>query len=940
VKKPLFLHISVILLSITVSCATTSSSGRNAVPLESDPALVSGVLENGLSYRILQNKYPENRIALRLAVKIGSIVEADNERGLAHLVEHLAFNGSAHFAENELISYFETIGMQFGPDVNAYTSFDETVYMLEIPADNPDILAASLTIMYDWACGLTFDPDELEKERGVVLEEWRMRRGVSGRALDALLPFLFPFSRYADRNPIGKTEVISGAPRDRIVKFYKKWYRPELMTLVIAGDADAALLEQSVRERLSSIPSEKKKTKRPEYKASPLKTKLSLLLSDPEASDTGFYIGSLFPSLKIRNTENFKEQTARELSQSAFNARLEEQVDKGGFLVNAEYFATDVIGSIDAGILMAKPGDGRFTEAFQAVLDEIDRFAQFGITESELEREKIKLRMNALDEWQNRERRESSYLADYLVESALYDTPVLSPDMKYQLTLDTISALTQAEVNETIKKYYLGRGTRLVTSTYPDAGTPSQKEIGKMWKNYRNAGLAAYQDKIDARPLFPPESAGQAGSIAAERVLAEGNPAITELTLSNGAKVVVCQTDFKKDYFIFSAFSPGGLSLVSDEQYPSAALAGAYAGQSGLNGFTAAEVAKKLPGVTARVMPDITADAAVLNGSSSSRDTEAFFQLVNLYFTAPYFRDSAWERETAYIASNIESAKRYPQQALLAEIQKVLYSNSIRFNSSDPAYLEKIRKEESERWYRRFFREAGTFTFIFTGDIALDDVKRFSEQYLASLPSGEENPSAQDYYPPFPKSKPVVRVKKGIEPQSMIRLAFGGDNPVIEGDVWTERELISAAVSLTEIRLRNRIREKLGASYGIGVYCEQLNYPSRRYNAGIEFGCEPDRAEELGSLAIHELESIRPETITSADLVKLLEGFSRRRETALKTNEFWLDVLRSNYGRGEESAKHSDPETVIAAIAPETISRLIQRYFNTENYVTGILLPE
>jgi zinc protease len=932
-----FLFISVVLCGITVTCATSGTGGKDAVPLESDPAIISGVLENGLSYRILQNKYPENRIALRLAVNIGSIVEADNERGLAHLVEHLAFNGSAHFAENELIRYFESIGMQFGPDVNAYTSFDETVYMLEIPADDPAILDTSLTIISDWAWGLTFDSAELEKERGVVLEEWRLGRGVSGRTWDALLPFLFPFSRYANRNPIGKTEVVANAPRDRIVKFYKKWYRPELMNLVIVGDADAALLEQSVKERLSSIPSEKKKTKRPEYKASPMKTKLSLLLSDPETPNTELYMGSLFPALKVRNSEDFKERITAELSQSAFNARLAEVIEENKFLLAAESFGFPVIRSADVWILTARPAESGFTEAFQAVLDEIDRFAQFGVSAGELEREKTKLRMRALDEWQNRDRRESPDLADYLAESALQNTPVLSPDMKYQLTLDTLSALTQSEANETIKKYYSGRGTRLVASTYPESSVPPQKEIGKIWKNYRNPEISAYQDAVDARPLFPAESAGLSGSAAAERLLAEG---ITEWTLSNGAKVVVCQTDFKKDYFLFSALSQGGLSVISDEEYPSAALAGFYAERSGLNGFTQAELAKKLPGVTAQITPAITDVSAVLNGSAASRDMEAFFQLLNLYFTAPYFRDSAWERAKAYIASNIEASKRYPQWAFHREMQKVIYRNSIRFNSSDPVYLQTMNKAESERQFRRFFKDAGNFTFIFTGDISLDEAKRFSERYLASLPGGGEKLSARNYYPPFPKGKPTVRVHKGIDPQSMVSVNFGGENPNIEEDVLTEQELISAMVSLVEIRLRERIREKLGASYGIGVYCEQENYPARRYNAGIEFGCEPDRAEELCALAIQELRSIRAETITQADLVKLREGFFRSRETALKTNEFWQNLLQQNYERGEESARYSDTETVLAAITPETISRLIQRYFNAENYVTGILLPE
>ncbi|MFP3091318.1 insulinase family protein [Treponema sp. TIM-1] len=938
---------------VLAACATTGNRGSPPGELlKGDPAVISGVLENGFSYRILPNSYPENRISLRLVVKAGSVLEARNERGIAHLVEHMAFNGSAHFSENQLYEYFETLGMSFGPEVNAYTSFDETVYRLEIPADDPEALNTSLTVISDWAWGLSFDEAELEKERGVVLEEWRLNRGVEGRAWDALLPFLFPFSRYANRMPIGKPDIIQKAPRDRIVNFYKKWYRPELMTLIIVGDADGALLEGAVRERLSAIPASEKPRALPSYPVSVPRTKLSLRLSDPEAPYTEVLIGALFPTVRVRTREDHRLFIAGAVAVNVLSARFDEQVQDGDLFLGSQVFTINVLRSTDAGAVWFNPKPGMFADAFKTAIDEIDRFVEYGVTETELERQKANLRSDALDAWQNRKKTESPDLASRLVESVLNETPFLSADAEYRLALETINALTMDEVNRVIKRYFDKRGSRLLTIAPPDAGVPSKAAINRMWKRSPDPSLGPYNDDLDGRPLFPPELAERPGSIIAERVLSDGNggaptgetltgktPEITEFTLSNGAKVVVCPTDFKEDFFVFNAVSRGGLSLVSDEEYPSAFIAAEYAGMSGLNGFRQTQVTKKLAGKNVTVGPELSEIHAGLYGSAAARDMESLFQLVNLYFTSPNFTEAAWKRVTGNIASNVEVYQKYPQGYFVTEQLKILYPGSVRLNQPDASFVAALNDAQAREFYRQFYGGAGNFTFVFTGDIALDEVKRLSARYLASLPAGE-SAEARDTLPAFPGGKQTVRIKKGIDPQSLVRTLFGGVNPEIEGDIYTEQALIAAMVELLEIRLREKIREELGASYGVGVYCHQENYPSRRYTGGINFGCEPARAEELADLVIRELKTLGETPAREEDLVKLREGFSRRRETARKTNEFWQGVLTANIMRGDESAAYSRDETVLAALTPETMPRLIRRYFNTENYLTGILLPE
>jgi zinc protease len=529
-----------------------------------------------------------------------------------------------------------------------------------------------------------------------------------------------------------------------------------------------------------------------------------------------------------------------------------------------------------------------------------------------------------------------------MVRGAVNGVPLLSPDDQYNLAIDTINGITISYVNDVIRQYYAGRGTRLVVSTPGDSGIHSKAGIEKIWKNYRNPSLGPYDDSLEERPLFPPALAEKPGTVVSERSIPENgeSPAITELTLSNGAKVIVCPTGFRKDRFVFNAVSRGGLSLIGDADYPSASCAGNYVFFSGLNGFRQTDVTKKLAGKTAEAGLSLDEISAGLRGSGASRDMETLFQLANLYISSPWFTGPAWERIKSNVASRIEAVQKYPQNLFGNELSKFVYRDSVRFTEPNTAFLAALDSASAENSYRRLFGDAGNFTFIFTGDVNIDEIKRLSAVYLASLPAAGTKTEAKDNYPAFPEGKPVLRIKKGIERQGMVALVFGGDNPEIEGDVLIEQDLIGAMVELVEIRLREKIRGKMGATYGVNVNCWQMNYPSRRFGAQISFGCDPAREEELADLIINELRAMQETAAPETDLAKLRESFIRNRETGIKTNDFWQDTLIFNIMRGETSARTGDSESALAAINTETMRRLVTRYFNTGNYVSGFLLPE
>jgi zinc protease len=933
---------------LTIFGCTTNSNPDIPEPtlqaesaLPSDPAIVEGTLDNGMTYRLMKNSQPENRIFLRLVVKAGSVLEDDDQRGIAHLVEHMAFNGSTHFAENELISYFESIGMAFGPDVNAYTSFDETVYMLEIPADDPAMLDTALTVLQDWACGLAFDEAELDKERNVVIEEWRLGRGANGRTQEKMFPFLFGDSRYAVRLPIGNPELVSSVPRERVVDFYKKWYRPDLMSVILVGDADTSFMEEKVKAILGQVPmSDNAKTARPEYDVPLAKDKKALIITDPENSYTQIAVYDLFPAKSLKTEDDYQADIALQIAKAALTARLDEkaQEENAPFLYGGASFYR-LNRPLSASTVALIPLPGRFADASYSVLDELDRYEEFGITSTELEEQKSNYAANARLSWQNRDKTESSALISRLVSSALYDTPVLSPDDQYELTTRALEAITLADVNRAIERYFAKRGNwLLVTAQENMQEIPTTGELLDSWINYRSSvALMPYNPKIDDRPLMADEPLS--GEITDERLLAE-NPAITEFTLSNGAKVVVCLTDFKADSFQFSALSRGGLSLLPDDDYPSGLESPDYLEMSGLNGFTASEITKKLAGKNISIYPYITETTAGMSGSSSSTDIETFFQLINLYFTAPYFTNAAWERLLADYQTEIQARKNEPRAVFIDSVTEVLYGDSIRHVKADERFFAMLDRQKAEENYRLFFSDAGNFTFVFTGDFDIEAVKDLSCRYIASLPAAGTLTEAKDNSIPFPAGKPVVRVEKGLEAQSQVLLVFGGQNPALMGDIYTNQELISIMENLMEMRLRETVREKIGGTYGVSVSCTLLHYPSRRFLTQISFGCEPSRAETLAQVVLDEIAALQTSLTSGDDITKLRETFTRGRETAVKTNAFWQNHLLWNISRGDDTAGIADEQAVRSAITATTMRLLIRRYFNLDNYLSAYLLPE
>lgn len=934
-KKIRFLCALLAAAFVFAACASSPGTASPGGSLPSDANIKSGKLENGMHWFVAKNSEPGNRLFLRLVVKAGSSLEENDQRGIAHLVEHMCFNGTEHFAKDSLVNYFESIGMKFGPEVNAYTAFDETVYELEIPADDPVILEKSLLVLHDWASSVSFDQAELDKERGVVIEEWRLGRGASGRIEDKEIPFLMGGSRYADRLPIGDPEIVKTVSRQRVLDFYKKWYRPDLMSVVIVGDADPVMLSRRIETVMGSIPAATKKETRPSWKVTPQKNPSILEIRDPEIQYTTVQLLEQYPSENLRTVADLRALLVRSIAYEAFNARLSEKMHaadpvllagRAGIrrLVAPTYFSyTGMV-----------PVKGKFDAAFDQTLEELARFERYGITDSELDRAKGSILDSVKQVWLDREKYESANYVEDIVRSILYAETPLSIQDEYDLYNKIIPTITAKEVGAAIEKWYTDKGQILFVTTPSDAtDVPDEKALLAEWQNWKpKTELAAYTEHGLDRPLF--SAAPARGKIVKEEKIAANG--IRQWTLSNGARVIVYPTAYKANEILFTAWSKGGTSLVPESDYPSAAVATSYARMSGLNGFSATDLRKKLSGKTVSAGPWLDESWEGLSGSSSAQDLETLFQLINLDFTAPGFSADGWKALSAQLHSVADSRANDPDEMFSDLTVKLLYDDDVRKSNLTPALVARMDQSKAESSYRARYADAGDFTFAFVGSVDEAKLRDFTETYLASLPSSGKAEEAAKVSAAFPSGIHEDSLRMGIDPKARVLIAFGGAPKIGTGDL----ELFDMMCTVLEIKLRETIREDMSGSYGVQVQGTLVNYPENRYEIRIEFGCDPARVDELSKAALEQVKWMQGAPVDEKYVTKMRETFKRSQEEGLKNNEFWLQQIESRSMTGQPLDGITATDAVLAQITGERFQKMARAYFNTDNYVKATLLPK
>ncbi len=900
-----------------------------------DENIVYGRLANGLTYYIRENPEPRNRASLRLIVDAGSVLETDEQRGLAHFAEHMAFNGTEDFAGNEIISFLESLGMRFGPDLNAYTSFDETVYMLEVPTNDEEKMESGFHVLEQWASSISFDPEEVDAERGVILEEWRVGRGASARMSDEHLPVIFHGSRYAERLPIGEPDIIRNFERELLLDFYETWYRPELMGVIAVGDFDAERVEELITEYFASMEPRPAAPERPEFDVPAHEETLVSVATDPEATQTRVNIYVKHEPEAFNTVGDYRRSITRSLYSIMLNDRLSEIADDPDApFLEAGAGRTGLVRSAEVNVLTALTEPSGISRGLDAVLRETLRTREHGFSDSELDRAKRELEASYRRAYEERSKtRSASYAQEYgrhlLEEEA-------SPGIAYEYELVT-AALPDISLEEVraVADEYLGEENRVVTVSAPEAeGTliPDEREILEVLAGARRARLEPYEETVTDEPLMA--ELPEPGSIVEETTREEIG--VTEWRLSNGARVVVRPTDFRDDEIRFGALSPGGTSLASDERYRSASQAASIISSSGLAGFTRAELERVLAGRTVEVTPYIGELTEGLEGSASRRDLETMFQLAHLYFTEPRRDEQAFGAFMRRLRTRVESRRSRPENVFFDRLRSILAGGAERRRPLTLETLEEIDLDDAYEFYAERFADAGDFTFFIVGSMQPSLVRPLVERYLASLPAAGGGESWEDTGIERPDGVVRERVEKGIEARSRVSFVFHGDYE------WSREEnhVLRSMATAVETRLREIIREEEGGTYGISVWASPSRYPNEEYSVHISFGTDPERAAELSERVLAVLADIRDEGLDSSYAQRVRTTQTEDFEDDIRSNDYWLNTLQGLYFHELDPTRILEYPELVDAIDAEVLTEAVRRYMNEDRYIELVLYPE
>jgi zinc protease len=923
---------------LIVCCATlllAQAPLRLQDTLPFDTAVKTATLPNGLKYYIRQNARPAQRVSMRLAVKAGSMMEADDQRGLAHLIEHMAFNGSTHFKPGEVFAYFESVGARLGPHVNAYTSFDETVYMLDLPSDKPEILQKAMEALSDYAGGLTLSPEEIDKERPVVIEEWRLGLGAGARIRDKQLPLLFYKSRYAERLPIGSPDVIRTAPPARLRSFYDTWYRPERMALIVVGDIEPDAIESAIKTNFAPLKDRAPAAPMPDRTVPIHKELLVSVVSDAELTNSSVTIERKRPRESEDKVGDYRRDLVQRLLEHAINERFEaldrrpdSRVLSGG--VGGGTLSRDVA-TFSMG---ARVEDGRIQDGVAMLVEEANRVREFGISASEVER--AKQWMAAFYERANAERDKTesgSYAAEY-VRNFLNGEPSPGIAYEYRLVKQVLPTITDAEVSAMAKALLID-DSRVILATSPQKPgikIPTDAELEAALAGASRVRVTPWVDSAAATALM--DHVPPAGTISNRREI--DDLGLTILRFANGVEAWLKPTDFKNDQILFALNASGGASLAPPADYVEAAMADDYASLSGVGALSALDLQKILTGKLASARPFIGLSVHGVSGGAAPAQLETALQLLYQEFTAPRDDPNAFPLMQRQLEAAVANRGRAPRQVFSEKLAQV---NSTNHYTSQPLTAERVAaldKSKMVAFYKRAFSNAADFTFFMVGSFKIDDVVPLLARYVGSLPStGQPVSHFKDVGLHFPASNETAKVQAGREPQGQTVISFFADpnpDPV-------EQEHIVEATTVLQIALRDILREELGQTYSVSAGLQQPLPQRGGGHVEIRFGAAPENLGSMTTRVLAEIGRLQKEG-PSLDLTNRAKESARRGyETALKQNEYWLSRLETIHMFDRDPHEILTRGQRIDGVTPQVLRETFKTYFPADRSTVVTLVP-
>ncbi|MBN1117931.1 MAG: insulinase family protein [Bacteroidales bacterium] len=904
------------------------------IPVDSN--IIIGKLENGFTYYIRHNEKPENRFEIRLAVNAGSVLEDDDQQGLAHFVEHMCFNGTKHFEKNELVKYLESMGIQFGPEINAYTSFDETVYMLSVPSDSAVLVDKAFLIMEDWAHNVSFDSLEIEKERGVILEEWRRGQGPNQRIRDKYFPILFNGSKYAGRLPIGKKEIIENCKHESITRFYKDWYRPDLMALVIVGDIDPEVAEKKIKEHFSSLTEPADPRQRNNYSVPDHEGTVVAVATDKEAPYTVLRLLYKNDTLPAQTGADYLNSLNYSFLTGILNRRIAELAEQPDppFVGAGYYYGS--LGSRDKDALYsyAIVGESGIQRGISVLVEESKRVLEYGITAGEFERYKLDILKRYEQLFQERDKLESANLADEYVRNYLTGEPIPGIAFEYRLVKENIDNFNLEDINKLARKTFKNTNN-VVVITGPENERiiyPDENEVLSIISNTLDKEINPYSDDISDKQLIT--NMPVAGKILTQEKIDDIDA--YKFSLSNGATVFVKPTNFKNDEILFSAFAWGGTSVYPDSDYYSALHADGMIEECGLADFSGSELTKLLAGKTAYIAARISTETQEMSGNCRAEDLETMLQLAYLRFTSPRIDTNSFNSYINKSKSLYKNMSGEPMNYFYDKYNRIKANNHPRGN-----YLpleedwNKIDFQRVEDIYKDRFSNASEFTFVFVGSIQPDSLKPLLEKYIAALPFNENKIGYTDLGIRPPSDKTIAKVYKGSDPKSQVMLNFHKEAEYNLKDDFLLKEF----GEILNRKYYEILREEMSGVYTVGSSAGMQRIPYEKATMSIMIPCSPENVDSLVAVAFREIIKIRNNGVSDDEINKSKEIYKREKEKNLEKNAYWLAAIK-NAARFDMDFSRIASFEFMNLIKSEEIQRVANEYIDLDNYIQVVLYPE
>jgi zinc protease len=933
-----YFRIIVFLIFISSSSLFAQQNLDEKLPVDQNVKI--GKLSNGLTYYIRQNKKPEQKVELRLVVNAGSVLEDEDEQGLAHLSEHMAFNGTTHFQKNDIFSFLQSIGVGVGSDLNAYTSFDQTVYILPIPTDKPTNIEKGFQILEDWAHNVTYKNEDIDGERPVVLEESRLGKGAGDRMYRKIYPDIFAGSLYANRLPIGLDSIVKNASYETVKRFYKDWYRPDLMAVIVVGDIEPDKAESLIKMHFMSLanPANERERVHPDV---PAYTKSSAkVVTDKEATNytvvVNYSAKKIHPSITL---QDYKNDLVKEIFTSIFNERLRELTQKENppFVYASINFGSFARGyeSFRSRIGLGNNGDS--ISGLRAFEEELERVKKYGFTEPELERVKKDMASEMENAFNEKNKTESRNYTEEYIANFLSQEPIPGIDSENKYYKELLPQISIEDVNSIANKLQQNLGEFIaLLGPEPSAGKtlPSSDDLLAVASSVEKMDIKPYEEKVIASSLMATEpKAGKIISTKANAILGS-----TDFILSNGVTVTIKSTDFKNDEILMSAIRAGGKSNYEVADKYNAEYATAVVGSMGVGNFSPVDLQKALSGKTVKVNPSFADISEGISGNSSVKDIESMFQLTYLYFTSPRVDTSLFHSFIKKNKAQLAFLSANPQVVFIDSLYKALYHGSplAPIAIPKPEYFDQINPDRLMQIYKERFGNANGMHFTFVGSFKENELKPLIEKYIASLPSSQQKFNYVDNKLRPVTGKVSVNVNKGKEQKSLILTVYSGEAPYSDA-----LDMKANAISkILNIRIIEELREKIQGIYGGGTQAEFEKLPYSHYSFFLQLPCGPEKIDTLLFAANKEIKDIINNGPSKENLDKVKQQWIEEYKVKIKENGTWLSQLESFNFPGNNPDYFINYEKYVHALTPKDIKDAAKLLLSTNNVVTGILRPE